>query len=136
MSLTLVYLGLVIIFAVIEYYKSESRKTKHDIMVESWDEYNVRVGSRIPKYHGPNPFERRPIPFYEMIKRVVMIPIAILRTIMFVMIIAFAALIGYPSTKYRFQRHLTNKVMRFLCRLILFVFGFYTVSYLRSLIFP
>ena len=128
MSLLWIYLALLLLIVAIEYYKATSiSKNEEDFIFESWEEYNVRVHSRVPKYHGPNPFKRRPMSFYESMKRIIMFPIALLRVSYFVFIVCLGAIISIPASKFRFQRHATSQLIRLFVRSILFVFGFYSI---------
>lgn len=127
MSYFWLYIGLVAFIIGIEVYKSSSKRTENDFIAESWEQYNVRVHARVPKYYGPNPFERADPGFYELMKRIIMTPIAIIRVFLFISIVVFAALASIPASQLGFQRKATSNLLRSLCRIILFIFGFYHI---------
>eukprot|EP01084_Bolivina_argentea_P038678 71522_1 len=127
MSLFWIYICFIILIISLEIYKLTSIKTQKDVIFESWEEYNVRVHSRIPKYNGPNPFERHEPLFYESVKRLIMIPIAIIRVFLFAILVILGAIVSIPASQLRFQRKATSKLLRFFCRVILFIFGFYNI---------
>merc|ERR1719356_1913477 len=103
MSYFWLYIVLVAFIIGIEVYKSTSKRTENDFIAESWEQYSRRVHSRVPKYYGPNPFERKTPGFYELMKRIVMAPIAIIRVILFIFIIICGAIVSFPASKLEFQ---------------------------------
>eukprot|EP00484_Ammonia_sp_Unknown_P023625 CAMPEP_0197028950 /NCGR_PEP_ID=MMETSP1384-20130603/8516_1 /TAXON_ID=29189 /ORGANISM="Ammonia sp." /LENGTH=601 /DNA_ID=CAMNT_0042458033 /DNA_START=24 /DNA_END=1829 /DNA_ORIENTATION=+ len=127
-SVLLVYVCFLCLIFWIEWYKFQSKKRDGDFIKESWEQYNVRVHSRVSKYNGPNPFERRETSFYEAMKRLLMTPIALVRVALFVILVMLGAIVSYPASKWRFQRKATSKLLRFCCRIILFIFGFYDIA--------
>ena len=56
-----------------------------------------------------------------------MTPIAIIRVLLFICLVLAGAIVSYPASKYRFQRKATSRLLRFFCRIILFIFGFYSI---------